>query len=51
VNGLRLNLPESVAGLMKDSDNVLIMVLILMLMKEKSNRALIISLMSILMQA
>jgi hypothetical protein len=50
VNGLNLTLPESFPPFLKDSDNVLILVLILMLMKQKTNKALIIALMSILMQ-
>jgi lipoprotein signal peptidase len=55
MNGFNLFAQNSGAGFsmpsfLKDPDNVLILVLILMLMKEKSNRALVISLMSILMQ-
>jgi len=51
MNGLGLILPESIPDFLKDSDNMLILVLILLLMKQKTdNRALIIALMSILMQ-
>ncbi|MCL2071149.1 MAG: hypothetical protein FWH07_02825 [Oscillospiraceae bacterium] len=39
----------SMPEVLKDSDNVLILVLALMLMKEKSNLPLVIALMSILM--
>jgi len=41
-----LNLPS----VLKDSDNVLVLVLIYILMKEKTNQPLIFALMSILMQ-
>ena len=51
MNGFNLKaLPDSMPDFLNDSDNVLILVLILMLMKQKSDRALIIALMSILMQ-
>jgi hypothetical protein len=47
----RGNSPQDFAQkLLNDSDNVLILALILMLIKQKSNKALIIALMSILMQ-
>ena len=51
MNGFDLKaLPGSMPGFLKDSDNLLIIGLLFMLMKEKSNKALIIALMSILMQ-
>jgi hypothetical protein len=50
MTGLNLTFPKSIPDLMKDPDNMLIIVLILILMKQKSNKALIIALLSILMQ-
>jgi len=45
-SGKKIDLPN----FLKDSDNVLILALLLILMKEKANQSLIIALMSILMQ-
>jgi len=50
VKGLTLPIGGDMPDFLKDPDNVLILVLILMLMKQKSDRSLIIALMSILMQ-
>jgi len=42
-------IPDFLGGFLKDSDNTLILILVLMLMKEKADKTLIIALMSILM--
>ena len=49
MNGLSIKMPESIPKLLSDSDNVLVLVLIFMLMKQKANQSLVIALLSIIM--
>jgi hypothetical protein len=47
----RGGMPQNIlTDLLKDTDNILILVLIFMLMKEKANQPLVIALLSVLMQ-